>query len=328
VMMSGDRIPPELPARLWRLKDDLSVISLGGPTETTIWNISHPVGREEDGSRSIPYGRPNANNQAYILDADGLDAPDWVTGEICAAGTGLARGYWGDAARTAERFFDDERRGVRLYRTGDLGCYLPDGEIAIQGRGDFQLKVNGYRVEAGEVETRLAAIDEIKEAVVVCQSGASGDRLVAHLVAAGDSRPDVASIRTRLGEHLPAYMTPSSLVWHESLPLTRNGKIDRAALLAAAPSAVGRDSAGARANTELEQAISGLWASVLRVPEESIAPDLDFYELGGESLAAARILTKVRKEFGVGITLERMHEMRTVRAMAAHVEAAAAGRAS
>ena len=328
VMMSGDRIPPELPARLWRLKDDLSVISLGGPTETTIWNISHPVGRDEDGSRSIPYGRPNANNQAYILDADGLDAPDWVTGEICAAGTGLARGYWGDAARTAERFFDDERRGVRLYRTGDLGCYLPDGEIAIQGRGDFQLKVNGYRVEAGEVETRLAAIDEIKEAVVVCQSGASGDRLVAHLVAAGDSRPDVASIRTRLGEHLPVYMTPSSLVWHESLPLTRNGKIDRAALLAAAPSAVGRDSAGARANTELEQAISGLWASVLRVPEESIAPDLDFYELGGESLAAARILTKVRKEFGVGITLERMHEMRTVRAMAAHVEAAAAGRAS
>lgn len=324
VMMSGDRIPPELPARLWRLKDDLSVISLGGPTETTIWNISHPVGREEDGSRSIPYGRPNANNQAYILDADGLDAPDWVTGEICAAGTGLARGYWGDAARTAERFFDDERRGLRLYRTGDLGCYLPDGEIAIQGRGDFQLKVNGYRVEAGEVETRLAALDEIKEAVVVCQAGASGDRLAAHLVAAGDSRPDVASIRTRLGEHLPAYMTPSSLVWHESLPLTRNGKVDRAALLAAAPSAVSHDSAGARANTELEHALTGLWASVLRVPEASIAPDLDFYELGGESLAAARILTKVRKEFGVGITLERMHEVRTVRAMAARVEAAAA----
>jgi len=341
VMMSGDRIPPELPARLWRLKDDLSVVCLGGPTETTIWNISHPVGREEDGSRSIPYGRPNANNQAYILDADGLDAPDWVTGEICAAGTGLARGYWGDAARTAERFFDDERRGVRLYRTGDLGCYLPDGEIAIQGRGDFQLKVNGYRVEAGEVETRLAAIDEIKEAVVLCQAGApdvsevsdapdalvSGDRLVAHVVAAGDQRPDVAAIRARLGEHLPVYMTPSVLVWHESLPLTRNGKVDRAALLAAAPSGASSGSGGAAkakatANTELEQELAGIWASVLRLPEGSIAPEVDFYELGGESLAAARILTKVRKRFGIGITLERMHEMQTVRAMAAHVEAA------
>lgn len=322
VMMSGDRIPPELPSRLWQLKDDLAVVSLGGPTETTIWNISHPVGRDEDGSRSIPYGRPNANNQAYVLDADGLDAPDWVTGEICAAGTGLARGYWGDAARTAERFFDDERRGLRLYRTGDLGCYLPDGEIAIQGRGDFQLKVNGYRVEAGEVETRLAALDAIKEAVVVCQPGASGDRLVAHLVAAGDERPDVASICARLAEHLPVYMTPSVVVWHEHLPLTRNGKVDRSALLRSAPSTTSPDIGAARANTELEHALTGLWASVLRVPEESIAPDLDFYELGGESLAAARILTKVRKEFGVGITLERMHEVRTVRAMAARVEAA------
>jgi acyl carrier protein len=121
-------------------------------------------------------------------------------------------------------------------------------------------------------------------------------------------------------------MTPSSLVWHESLPLTRNGKVDRAALLAAAPSTVSHDGDGARANTELEQELAGMWASVLRVPEGSIPPDLDFYELGGESLAAARILTKVRKRFGVGITLERMHEMRTVRAMAAHVEAA--GRAS
>ena len=179
---------------------------------------------------------------------------------------------------------------------------------------------------------------------MVCQSGTpdasevpdalvSGDRLVAHLVAAGDQRPDVAAIRAQLGEHLPVYMTPSVLVWHESLPLTRNGKVDRAALVAAAPSGAGSGSAGAAtsaatANTELEQELAGMWAAVLRVPEGSIPPDLDFYELGGESLAAARILTKVRKRFGVGITLERMHEMRTVRAMAAHVEAAAAGRAS
>lgn len=331
VMMSGDRIPPELPARLWRLKDDLAVISLGGPTETTIWNISHPVGRDEDGSRSIPYGRPNANNQAYVLDADGLDAPDWVTGEICAAGTGLARGYWGDAARTAERFVEDERRGVRLYRTGDLGCYLPDGEIAIQGRGDFQLKVNGYRVEAGEVETRLVALDEVRQAVVVCQSGAAdasvaGDRLVAHLVASGDERPEPDAVRRRLGEYLPAYMTPSALVWHESLPLTRNGKVDRSALRDVSPSAALGDQDSAKPDSELEQAVADLWASVLAMPETAISPTADFYDLGGESLAAARILTGVRKRFGVGLTLERMHEVRTVRSMAAHVEAA--GRAS
>ena len=125
-----------------------------------------------------------------------------------------------------------------------------------------------------------------------------------------------------LAEHLPPYMTPSVLVWHDSLPLTRNGKVDRSALLAApVPSAAIPGPVVARADTELEQALAGLWASVLRVPEADIAPDADFYELGGESLAAARILTKVRKQFGVGITLERMHEVRTVRAMAAHVEA-------
>ena len=172
VMMSGDRIPPALPAALRKLKPGLEIISLGGPTETTIWNILHPVGLDEDGTQSIPYGRPNANNRAYVLDGNGCDMPDWVTGEICAAGTGLARGYWGDEARTAERFRYDPRRDERIFRTGDLGRYLPTGEIDILGRSDFQIKVNGYRIEAGEVETRLAALAEVRAAVVVRQDGA------------------------------------------------------------------------------------------------------------------------------------------------------------
>ena len=115
-----------------------------------------------------------------------------MPGEICAAGTGLARGYWRDAARTAQRFFDDPERGERLYRTGDIGRYLPNGEIAILGRSDFQIKVNGYRIEAGEVETRLAALAAISQAAVVGQTGAHGARLVAHLVperAAAGRRP-------------------------------------------------------------------------------------------------------------------------------------------
>ncbi len=171
VMMSGDRIPPALPAALWRIKPDLTLVSLGGPTETTIWNISHPIARDRSELVPVPYGRPNANNRAYILDADGLDAPDWVTGEICAAGVGLARGYWADEERTAERFWFDETRGMRLYRTGDLGRYLPDGSIDIAGRSDFQIKINGYRIEAGEVESKLASIGAVKQAAVVRQAG-------------------------------------------------------------------------------------------------------------------------------------------------------------
>ncbi len=328
VMLSGDRIPPALPAALRRVKkdSDLTLMSLGGPTETTIWNILHPIGAE-DGTETIPYGRPNANNRCYILDADGLDTPDWVTGEICAAGTGLARGYWRDEARTAERFSRDERLGERLYHTGDLGYYLPNGSVAIVGRSDFQIKVNGYRIEAGEVETRLTAIRAVKQAAVVRQAAARGDRLVAHLVPAGDARPAEEEIRQALREHLPDYMTPSAVVWHESLPLTRNGKVDRARLTAMTP-LTGTPTATAEGRTGettgIERGLIELWASVLRLPPASIGPGSDFYDLGGDSLAGARILTGARKRFGVSITLDRLYDVRTVQAMASFIEAGAA----
>jgi pyochelin synthetase len=328
VMMSGDRIPPRLPAMLRQLKKELTIISLGGPTETTIWNIFYPIGPEYQGD-TIPYGRPNNNNRAFVLDAEGEDAPDWVTGEICAAGTGLARGYWGDDARTSQRFFEDARRQERIFRTGDLGRYLPDGNIGILGRSDFQVKVNGYRIEAGEVETRLVAIDGVKQAVVTRQQGSHGDRLVGHLVAGGDSqreqvgRPAEESIRQQLRVHLPEYMVPSLFVWHASLPLTRNGKVDRQKLSAApelaADATVVPDQGPPL--SEVEHDVTLIWASVLRLPEAEIPPSVTLPDLGGDSLAAVRILTGVRKKFGIGITLDQMYEVDTVRRMAAHIEA-------
>jgi pyochelin synthetase len=324
VMMSGDRIPAPLPSLLRHLKPDLRLVSLGGPTETTIWNILYPIGDGQAGER-IPYGRPNANNRAYILDADGLDAPDWVTGEICAAGIGLARGYWADEARTAARFAYDERLGERVYRTGDLGRYLPDGNIDILGRSDFQVKINGYRIEAGEVETRLTAIAEVKQAVVVRQPGTEGDRLVAHLVPAGDVRPSTDQIRHALREHLPGYMTPSVIVWHDSLPLTRNGKVDQASLAAGTPQAATAGTAAPAGETEgLQRQVAELWAPVLGVPAADIGPAVDFYDLGGDSLAAARILTAVRKRFGVGITLDQLYQVRTVASMSGLIAAGGA----
>src|SRR5712691_1611450 len=328
VMMSGDRIPPALPAALWRANPDLALMSLGGPTETTIWNISHPIEAGQSELEPVPYGRPNANNRAYILDADGLDCPDWVTGEICAAGAGLARGYWADEARTASRFWIDDARAERLYRTGDLGRYLPDGNIDIAGRSDFQIKINGYRIEAGEVETRLASIEEVKQAAVVRQAGARGDRLVAHLVPAGDRRPSDEVIKLALRRHLPDYMTPSSVFWHESLPLTRNGKVDRGKLTGLTPVIERADSVppptrgAVGQHSELETRLIELWASVLRLPASSILADSDFYDLGGDSLAGARIFTGIRKQFGVSITLDRLYDLRHPYAMAEAVAAA------
>lgn len=326
VMMSGDRVPPALPAALRTLKADLDVISLGGPTETTIWNILHPVGPEEDGSESIPYGRPNANNRAYILDRDGLDAPDWVTGEICAAGTGLARGYWGDEERTAERFFHDPVRGERMYRTGDLGRMLPDGNISILGRSDFQIKVNGYRIEAGEVETRLVAIPGVTKAVVAGQAGAQGARLVAHLVAAGEDRPTDTELRDALRRDLPDYMVPTAVVWHVELPLTKNGKVDRsklatAAVAAAAPAQETRS--GGEPTTETEKTLVSMWTKVLHGKQVGIHDSLG--SLGGDSIAAARILTAVRKQFGITVPLDAFAEMDCVHALAEALDEQQAG---
>ncbi|OLF14046.1 non-ribosomal peptide synthetase [Actinophytocola xinjiangensis] len=310
VMMSGDRIPAALPPALHALAPDLRLVSLGGPTETTVWNIVHPIDDLSGGT--VPYGRPNANNRAHVLDAHGRDAPDWVVGEICAAGTGLARGYWGDEGRTAERFTDDPVRG-RLYRTGDLGRYLPDGTIDIVGRADHQLKVNGYRIEAGEVETHLAALEAVTQAVVVRQESAGGDRLVAHLT--GEALTD-GELRAHLGARLPAYLVPSEFVWHPRLPLTRNNKVDRTALAERA--------AGARATPrsdgpapESAHAMARLWASVLSLDEVGV--DDNFFELGGHSVAAARIVTAVRREFGVSVPLQRLPEVVTPRAMAGFV---------
>ncbi len=323
VMMSGDRIPPELPATLRGAFPELAVVSLGGPTETTIWNIFHPVGAGEDGSESIPYGRPNANNRAYVLAADGQDTPDWVVGEICASGAGLARGYWGDPERTDEKFF--ARDGVRVYRTGDLGRFLPSGEIDILGRADFQIKVNGYRIEAGEVETRLVAVPGVRQAVVARQAGARGDRLVAHLVPESDERPEDNALRSALRRQLPEYMVPSAVVWHDGLPLTANGKVDRSRLTAGP---VAETAAAPIGDAELapgvEVQVADLWESVLKVFPDALSRLAD---LGGNSLAAARILAGVRKRYGVTIPLADLPQVETVRAMADRIELLKAGAA-
>jgi amino acid adenylation domain-containing protein len=319
VMMSGDRIPPDLPVALRASLHGLTAMSLGGPTETTVWNVVHPIGPEDDGSRPVPYGRPNENNQLYVLGPADQDMPDWVVGEITASGAGLARGYWRDRAATDRAFRVDKDRGVRLYRTGDLGRYLPSGEIDILGRTDFQLKVNGYRVEAGEVETLLAALDGVRQAAVVRQAGSHGDRLVGHVVADGD-RPDDEWVRAALREQLPAYCVPAVLVWHDALPLTRNGKVDRAALSAAAlpggDADRGRD-LGAELADDLERELAELWHSVLDMPDIDAVTRLA--DLGADSLAAARILAGVRKRYKVTIRLPELAQTDTVRAMAARI---------
>lgn len=316
LMMSGDRIPPDLPAAIMANQPAISQWSLGGPTETTIWNICHPIGVQDCAGDAIPYGRPNANNQCTICNEQGAACPDWVAGEILASGVGITLGYWRDEARTRERYIEATGDRPRFFRTGDLGRYLPDGTIEILGRVDLQIKVNGYRIEAGDIEAALVRLSGIEQVAVVVAKSAVGDILVAHLT--GDrSGFSAEEIRQTLAQHLPDYMIPARFCWHETLPLNRNLKVDRKALSQHVPESDSPASAGTAENSVIENQLQSIWQDILALDQLNKAQD--FFSLGGNSLSALRILTSVRKTFGHSLPLESIYQFNTVQAMAAHI---------
>ncbi len=180
--VGGDWVPLELPERLRAVAPGAQLVSVGGPTETTLWNIWYPVERVEPDWASIPYGHPIANTRYYVLDEALRERPDWVPGEMYCAGVGVARGYWGDAEQTRARFLTHPATGERLYRTGDLGRFRPDGNLEFLGRVDNQIKLRGHRIEPGEIEAALRAHPAVQAAVVVAAGEGAHRRLVAYVV--------------------------------------------------------------------------------------------------------------------------------------------------
>ena len=187
VLLAGDWIPVSLPDRIRGLFEGAEVISLGGPTETTVWDICYPVGEVDSGWSSIPYGRAMLNSRYHVLNERLEACPVWVPGELYIGGVGLARGYWRDEEKTASRFIGHPRTGERLYRSGDLGRYLPDGNIEFLGRKDFQVKIGGYRIELGEIESTLRQHSSVRDTVVSVLGDSQGSRrLVAYVVLSED----------------------------------------------------------------------------------------------------------------------------------------------
>ena len=182
VMLSGDFIPVALPERIRALNDGLQVISLGGPTETTVWDICYPIGEIDPDWTSIPYGRPMTNSRYYVLKDNLEPCPTWVTGELCMAGNGLARGYWRDPEKTEKQFITLNETGERLYRSGDLGRFLPDGNIEILGRSDFQVKIRGHRIELGEIESVLKLHPQVESAFATVHESNGSKQLIAYAV--------------------------------------------------------------------------------------------------------------------------------------------------
>nr|QEO74316.1 AMP-dependent synthetase and ligase [uncultured bacterium] len=303
----------------------LHVFNGYGPTEATVYATLYPVPATCCQSRRTPIGRPIANTQAYVLDRHLEPVPVGVAGELYIGGAGVARGYLGRPALTAERFIPDpfsREPGARLYRTGDLARHLPDGDLVFVGRADEQLKVRGFRVEPGEVEAALEAHPLVRAGHVMLRADGAQTRLVAYVSAEPDTVLTSGELRRHLKEQLPEYMIPSTFVTLDTLPLTPSGKVDRRRLPAPEDEASGgADSTAPR--TPTEELLSGIWCEVLG--RERVGARENFFDAGGHSLLATQIVARARAAFGVELPLRALFEHPTVAELGAAVDVTARG---
>jgi amino acid adenylation domain-containing protein len=343
LLAGGDVLSPTHVRRATQALAGCEIINGYGPTENTTFSACHRVQADlENWSAPLPIGRPIGRSRIYLLDETMEPVPVGVAGELYLGGDGLARGYLGQPALTAERFVpdpfaqgDEAARGARLYRSGDLGRWRADGSLEFLGRRDRQVKMRGFRIEPAEIEAALLDHPNVKEAVVVAweEEGRNGRsragaarRLVGYYVPRnGEARagqgsesgsreePEAETLRRFLIRRLPDYLVPAELIALESLPLNANGKIDRDAL-------PGPDGIGRRKGEHIdprspaEQRLAALWIGLLGVERVDVRDG--FFALGGHSILATQLVSRVREAFGVELPVRRVFEFSTLEAMA------------
>jgi amino acid adenylation domain-containing protein len=330
VIIGGERALPER-LRDWRdaFGGGVRLVNSYGPTEATVvaTMADLPAGGGEDGAarppRHVPIGRPIRNTRAYVLDPRGEAVPIGVPGELHLGGGGVARGYLDRPDLTAGRFVPDPfgpEPGARVYRTGDRVRFLADGTLEFVGRVDQQVKVRGFRVELGEIESALAAQPGVAEAVVAAREESPGSsRLVAYLLAEPGAELSVPDLRAALKAELPGYMVPAAFAVLDAFPLTRSGKTDRRAL--PAPESVARAEAKTAAHaapqSDVERAIAAAWQEVLGV--EEVGLDDNFFDLGGHSLLLARVRSRLAGRFPREVSVVVLFRYPTVRSLAGYL---------
>ena len=320
VNLAGEPLPQTVVDQLYQLPMVSKVYDLYGPSETTTYSTF--ALRSSGGMETI--GRPIANTQIYLLDNDLQCVPIGTPGELYIGGEGLARGYLHRPDATAERFIPDPFSGLsdaRLYKTGDLARYLPDGNIEFLGRLDHQVKIRGFRIELGEIESVLRRHKAIRDVVVTAREDVPGDkRLAAYIIPEEKQLPAVGALREYMKEKLPEYMIPGAFVMLEKFPLTPNGKIDRKALPAPANLRPELASAYVAPQTELERKLAAIWQEVLRI--EKIGIHDNFFEAGGYSLLAVRVISRIRKDLQVDLALLSFFEHPTIAGLGQSIEKA------
>ncbi|MEU7599036.1 amino acid adenylation domain-containing protein, partial [Streptomyces sp. NPDC039022] len=314
VLTGGDVVPAEAVARVAEACPGAEIRHLYGPTETTLCATAHVIGPGAKVPPVLPIGAPRDGLRVFVLDGFLRPVPVGVAGELYVAGRGVARGYLGRAGLTAERFVACPYGGGRMYRTGDLVRWDRDGNLVFLGRADDQVKIRGFRIEPAEVETVLGQCPGVEQAAVVVREDRPGDkRLVAYVVG------DASGTRDFMAERLPDHMTPSATVVLDALPLTANGKIDRAAL--PAPDCTAAADASARApRTPQEQILCRLFAEVLGLEVARVGIDDGFFDLGGDSLLATRLASRVKGALGAEIPVRALFEAPTVAGLAGRLD--------
>ena len=332
IICGGEAFPADMLPQL--LTWHVPIWNFYGPTEATVWAAAHPVGHAQQPFAStppdmLPIGHPLPDRELYILDAHLQPVPIGVPGELCIGGIGLAWGYLNRPSLTAERFIPhpfSHESGARLYKTGDLARHLSDGRIEFLGRMDDQVKIRGFRVELGEIAAVLRQHPAVKEAVVVMtgtsrttrhtpDSAKALQRLVAYVVQDQASQPTSSELRYYLQDKLPDYMLPSVYVWLQALPLTANGKINRQALPAPDIISSYRPETYIGSRTLLELQLTQIWEDILEVWPVGVKDN--FFDLGGESMLAVRLMAQIHKRFGQELPLAALfHQAATIEHLA------------
>nr|MDQ2713687.1 amino acid adenylation domain-containing protein [Chloroflexota bacterium] len=313
VICSGEALPYALQERFFARHPTAALYNLYGPTEAAI-DVTHWHCQRQSQQRNVPIGYPIANTQLYILNHYGQPVPIGVTGELYIGGVGVARGYLNRPELTAERFVHDPfttRPGAHLYRTGDLARYLPDGAIEYLGRSDHQIKLRGFRVELGEIETVLSQHPAVREAVVTIYTHATGDqRLAAYVVLQRGQEIPLSVLQEHLSRQVPDYMVPAAFIRMEALPLNSSGKVDRRALLPPVDERPELPESFVAPHTSAEETIVATWTECLGVKQVGIHDN--FFALGGHSLLAMQVTLRLRKIFQVDLSLRDFFDAPTV----------------
>lgn len=315
-LCGGEAVAPDLAQAL--CTNDSQLWNMYGPTETTVWSATRPISA---GENPVLIGGPIDNTQLYILDDFLHPMPIGIPGELCIGGAGLARGYATRPALTADRFVAHpytDHPGERLYRTGDRARYRCNGTIEYLGRLDHQVKLRGYRIELGEIEAVLMQHPAVHMAIALVREDSTSDaQLVAYITAQQDHQPIAEELGTFLRQKVPEYMIPTFFVVLESLPMTPNGKVDRHALPSPDQSPSTKQRTYVAPRTVVEEVLVMMWRSVLNV--EQIGVTDNFFQIGGHSLKAARLVALIRKTFQMDVPLRRLFEMTTVAALAEYL---------